>query len=98
VLRSFNDVLALWTPKQFSRVMGLSYSTAVAMYQRESISTKHWLKVIELTTARGEVLTAEMLLHFRERIAVKADQRIAVQSRGRAHRRTKSQTLSLPVS
>jgi hypothetical protein len=64
MIRSFADVLALWTPKQLSRVLKVPYSTAAAMYQRGSIGPAHWARLIAAAEARGEVITADMLLRF----------------------------------
>jgi hypothetical protein len=100
VLRSFTDVLALWTPKQFSRVMGLRYTTAVAMYQREAVGSAHWSRLIEVTTARGEILTADMLINFRDINAAKSRerrQRPPEPKRPRGRPRSKFQAQSLPV-
>lgn len=94
MLRSFNDVLALWTPKQFSRVMGLRYTTAVQMYNRHAINSAHWSKLIEATKARGEVLTPEMLMRFREKQAAETRRRARLQQR---RSRAKSDPQSSPV-
>lgn len=75
--------------------MGLRYGTAVAMYARDSIGSAHWSRLIEVTTARGEILTAEMLIQFRDINVAKTRDRIAARRRGRT--RSKSQSLALPV-
>ena len=62
MIRSFADVLALWTPLQLSRVLKVPYSTAAAMYQRGSIGPAHWSRLIEAAAARGEIITADMLV------------------------------------
>jgi hypothetical protein len=64
MIRSFGDLLALWTPLQLSRVLNVGYSTAAAMYQRGSIGPKHWSRLIEAASARGEIITADMLIKF----------------------------------
>jgi hypothetical protein len=99
VLRSFTDVLALWTPIQFSRVMGVPYTTACAMYQRESVGSAHWSRLIEVTKARGEVLTADMLIQFRNVRAAKTHPRRRRQAglRPRGRPRSKSHVQLLPV-
>lgn len=98
MLRSFTDVLALWTPKQLSRVLPVPYSTAVAMYQRGRIGPGHWARLIEAAADRGETLTADMLLRFRDQAKaakVKAEQPgNKPRPRGRP---PKSRTQSLPA-
>jgi hypothetical protein len=64
MMRSFTDVLALWTPLQLSRVLKVPYSTAATMYQRRSIGPKHWSRLIDAAAARGEIITADMLVRF----------------------------------
>lgn len=84
MVRNFRELLALWTPKQLSVVLGCPYQTAVAMYRRESISPDFWTRIIEGARWRGEIVTADMLLTF-------ADTRRAEGSRSvyrRAHPRT----------
>jgi hypothetical protein len=77
MMRSFADVLALWTPLQLSRVLAVPYSTAATMYQRGSIGPKHWSRVIAAASARGEIITADMLVKF-------ADHRRLERSRARS--------------
>lgn len=64
MIRSFADVLALWTPLQLSRVLDVRYTTAAAMHRRGSIGPAHWARLIEAAAARGEVITADMLVKF----------------------------------
>jgi hypothetical protein len=64
MIRSFADVLALWTPLQLSRVLKIRYPTAAAMHQRGSIGPAHWARLIEAADARGEIITADMLVRF----------------------------------
>jgi hypothetical protein len=64
MIRGFADVLALWTPKQLSRVLKVPYHTAAAMYQRESIASRYWARLIKAAEARGETITADMLVRF----------------------------------
>jgi hypothetical protein len=64
MIRGFADVLALWTPLQLSRALKVPYQTAAGMYRRGSIGSKHWSRLIEAATARGEILTADMLIKF----------------------------------
>jgi hypothetical protein len=86
MIKSFLDVLGLWTPKQLSRVLKIPYSTGAAMYQRGSIGPAHWARIIEAAEARGEVITANMLVSFaaarkerprRRRSSARDDQRSA---------------------
>jgi hypothetical protein len=64
MIRSFADALGLWTPLQLSRVLKVPYSTAATMYQRGSIGPRHWSRLIEAAAARGEIITAQMLVKF----------------------------------
>jgi hypothetical protein len=64
MIRSFADVLALWTPLQLSRVLNVRYQTAAAMHRRGSIGPAHWARLIEAAASRGEIITAEMLVKF----------------------------------
>jgi hypothetical protein len=63
-IKTFDDVLALWTPAQLSRVLGVRYGTVAAMYQRGWIAPAYWPAILEAAKARGEVLTAEMMIGF----------------------------------
>jgi hypothetical protein len=36
------------------------------MYQRGSVGPGHWSRIIKLAEARGEVVTADMLIAFRD--------------------------------
>ncbi|HSR77589.1 MAG TPA: hypothetical protein VLN57_13470 [Xanthobacteraceae bacterium] len=65
--------------------------TAMAMYNRDSIGSAHWSRLIEVTTARGEILTAEMLIRFRDLNVAKTRGRTTAHTRGRT--RPKSQSL-----
>jgi hypothetical protein len=64
MIRSFADALGLWTPLQLSRVLKVPYSTAATMYRRGSIGPRHWSRLIEAAAARGEIITAQMLVKF----------------------------------
>lgn len=63
-IRSFADVLALWTPRQLSRLLGIKKTTVAGMYQRQSIAPPYWQRIIEIAAARGEIITADMLVSF----------------------------------
>jgi hypothetical protein len=79
-IRSFADVLALWTPLQLSRVLNVPYSTAKAMHWRGLIGPAHWARLIEAATACGEIVTADMLIKFADdrRSHASKDQRRAL--------------------
>jgi hypothetical protein len=80
--------------------MGLPYTTAVAMYQREAVGSAHWSRLIEATTARGEILTADMLINFRNINAAKSRerrQRPPEPKRPRGRPRSKFHAQSLPL-
>jgi hypothetical protein len=77
--------------------MGVPYTTACAMYQRESVGSAHWSRLIEVTKARGEILTADMLIQFRDINAAKARPRPPAKSHRRGRPRSKFPTQSLPV-
>jgi hypothetical protein len=79
--------------------MGLPYTTACAMYQREAVGSAHWSRLIEATKGRGEILTADMLIQFRDANAAKTRERRQRQSAAsrRTRPRSKSQAQPLPV-
>jgi hypothetical protein len=64
MIRNFAELLGLWTPKQLSRLLRVPYSTAAAMYQRGAIGPAHWSRLIQIAEARGEIITADMLVAF----------------------------------
>jgi hypothetical protein len=66
MVRDFSELLALWTPTQLSRLLGARLSTVKAMYLRGSIGPAHWSKIIDLSAARGEPVSAHDLLRFRD--------------------------------
>jgi hypothetical protein len=66
VIRNFAELFALWTPLQLSRLLDIPYRTAVSMYQRGAIGPGHWARIIEISKARGEPITADMLIAFRD--------------------------------
>jgi hypothetical protein len=95
MIRNFADVLALWTPLQLSRVLKVPYSTAAAMYQRGSIGPKHWSRLIEAAAARGEIITADMLVKLAdERRRSRAEK--PPSSSGRIRQKPQSASSALP--
>jgi hypothetical protein len=66
------------------------------MYQREAVGSAHWSRLIEVTKARGEILTADMLIQFRDVNTAKPRQRRTTGGR-RGRPRSKSQAQPLPV-
>jgi hypothetical protein len=96
MMRSFADVLALWKPLQLSRVLKVPYSTAATMYQRGSIGPKHWSRLIEATAARGEIVTADMLVKFADDRRLERSRTRLPTSSGRIRHKPQSASSPLP--
>jgi hypothetical protein len=97
MIRSFADVLALWTPLQLSRVLKVRYTTAAQMHRRGSIGSAHWARLIEAASARGEILTADMLVTFADacRLARSGGDRLSSSS-GRVRQKSQSTSSGPP--
>jgi hypothetical protein len=70
MLKSFEDLLALFSIAELARELDVPYQTAAGWKRRGTISLVHWQQLMRLAAARGEVLTATMLLDFATRNAV----------------------------
>jgi hypothetical protein len=79
--------------------MGLRYLTARGIYARRVVSPAYWSRLIEATKLRGEILTADMLIRFRDQATAKSRERREEQAtkRPRGRPRSKPQSQSQPV-
>lgn len=66
---TFSELIGLWGIAQFAGDIGVTYSTANAMKQRNSIPAKYWARVVEKAAKRDISCTADRLMQMERGIA-----------------------------
>ena len=59
---TFEDLIEQWGIAQFADDLGINYSTANAMKQRNSVAVKYWPQIIQAAPRRGFKLSPVALL------------------------------------
>ena len=64
---TFDDLIGTWGIAQFAADLGVNYSTANAMKQRNSVPSKWWPTLLAKSRGRGVKITQGSLLEIQSR-------------------------------
>ena len=66
---TFAELIEAWGIAAFASDMHISYATASAMKQRDSVAPKYWEKIIKHAPRRGLRVSAVGLIAMRSKVA-----------------------------
>jgi spermidine/putrescine-binding protein len=69
---SFESLIDKWGIAQFAGDLGINYSTANAMKQRNSVASKYWDVMLKKSRARGIRLSPAQLIAMKSQTEVRA--------------------------